>query len=197
MRGAWDDGIVIDSRPPAQGELLVASVGLGAGLFFEQSVVLLLDVNDGALGVTLNKQTHTEVASVLAEWAELVTPPAFLFSGGPLSPGGAVCLAQLANADEDPPGWGRVVGSTGLLQMDTPIELVRGCYTDLRIFAGYSGWGPGQLEDELAKGLWFRMAAREADVFGADPHGLWRRLLRRRGGHVGLLSTWADDPGLN
>ena len=54
-----------------------------------------------------------------------------------------------------------------------------------------------KLEDELAKGLWFRMAAREADVFGADPHGLWRRLLRRRGGHVGLLSTWADDPGLN
>lgn len=187
---------MIESKPPAQGELLVASVGLGAG-FFEQSVVLLLDVNDGALGVTLNKQTDTEVASVLPEWAEFVTPPACLFSGGPLSPSGAVCLAQLANPDEDPPGWGRVVGSTGLLQLDTPIELVRGCYTDLRVFAGYSGWGPGQLEDELANGLWYRMAAREDDVFGADPHGLWRRLLRRRGGHIGLLSTWADDPGLN
>ena len=140
LRRAWDDGRVIGSMPPAPGELLVAGVGLSVG-FFQQSVVLLVDVNDGAVGVALNKQTDTEVASVLPEWVEFVTPPAFLFLGGPLSPSGAVCLSQLANPDEEPPGWARVVGSTGLLHLSTPVDLVRGCYTDLRLFAGYSGWG--------------------------------------------------------
>lgn len=185
------------TQPPTVGELLV-STSQGSAEFFDQSVVLLLDCDrDGALGVTLNKLAGTALSAVLPDWTELVAPPRVLFSGGPVSPNGAVCVAKVHNPAEDPPGWRRVRDDVGLLHLDTPVELAAGGYTALRIYAGYSGWAPGQLEDELARGLWYRMASREDDIFTADPAGLWRRVLRRHGGAASLLSTWPSDPELN
>lgn len=184
-------------QPPVAGELLV-STAQGSGDFFEQAVVLLLDVDrDGALGVTLNKLATTTLESVLPSWIDLVAPPRVLFSGGPVSPNGAVCVAKLQNPAEEPPGWRRVTGDIGLLHLDTPVELAAGGYIALRIYAGYSGWAPGQLDDELTRGQWYRMPSREEDIFTADPGGLWRRVLRRHGGTAALLSTWAKDPELN
>lgn len=190
-------GDVSRTAPPAAGELLVSS-SQGSGDFFDQSVVLLLDCDgDGALGVTLNKLGDIPLASVLPDWIELVAPPNVLFVGGPVSPNGAVCVAKLVDPSEEPPGWRRVVGDIGLLHLDTPVELAAGGYTALRIYAGYSGWAPGQLDDELARGLWYRMDSREEDIFTADPAGLWRRVLRRQGGTPALLSTWPQDPQMN
>ncbi|MCB0885015.1 MAG: YqgE/AlgH family protein, partial [Propionibacteriaceae bacterium] len=97
----------------------------------------------------------------------------------------------------EPPGWRPVIGDIGLLHLDTPVEIASGGYTDLRIFAGYSGWAPGQLDEELARGAWFRMPSRDEDIFTADPTSLWRRILRRHGGTPALLSTWPKDPELN
>lgn len=185
------------AQPPTAGELLVCTTQ-GTKDFFDQSVVLLLDCDqDGALGVTLNKLAETPLAAVLPDWVDLVAPPRVLFTGGPVSPHGAVCVAKVADPAEEPPGWRRVIGDIGLLHLDTPVELAAGGYTALRIYAGYSGWSPGQLEDELARGQWYRMDSREDDIFTADPNGLWRRVLRRHGGTPALLSTWPEDPELN
>ena len=52
----------------------------------------------------------------------------------------------------------------------------------LRLFAGYSGWGPGQLEGEIAADAWFTVEAFDGDVFGPHPESLWRDVLRRQGG---------------
>lgn len=125
------------------------------------------------------------------------TPPRALFSGGPVSPDGAVCLARLADPEEEPPGWRRVCGDIGLLHLDTPVELARGTYLDLRVFAGYAGWEPGQLEGEILRGDWYRVPMRDQDVFGADVDGLWRRVLRRQHGDLARFSTWTDDPERN
>jgi len=197
----WGTGARIDdvlsSRPPKAGELLVSSAG-GSEDFFDQSVVLLLDCDgDGALGVALNKLSPTELDSVLPQWRDLVAPPQVLFAGGPVSPNGAICVAKLVDAGEDPPGWRRVIRDIGLLHLDTPVELAEGGYSNLGIVAGDSGWAPGQLEDELSRGLWYRASARDEDIFTAEPTGLWRRVLRRQGGQAALMSTWPTDPELN
>lgn len=185
------------SQPSAGGQVLVATVGSGAG-FFDQAVVLILDWDeDGALGVTLNKRFDADLEDALPGWMSLVSPPELLFAGGPISPDGAVCLARPAHRGEEPVAWRRVFGEIGLLHLDTPTELVRGAYSDLRIFAGYSAWENGQLEAELERGWWIRLAAQPEDIFTARPDELWRRILRRQGGQVGLLSTWAADPELN
>ncbi len=185
------------SPTPAPGDLLVATAG-GSDTFFDQSVVLLLDCDaDGTVGLALNKLAPTPLEAVLPQWLELVAPPRLLFAGGPVSPNGAVCLAKVARMDEDPPGWRRVVRDVGLLHLDTPVELADGGYTDLRIYAGYSGWAAGQLAEEMDRGLWYRCPARDEDVFTAEPAGLWRRVLRRLGGSASLLSTWVPDPEVN
>lgn len=182
---------------PRSGDLLVAGAGHSDGVF-DHSVVLVLDADgDGALGVILNKLSELSLASVLPEWVERVTLPRVLFHGGPVSPNGAICVASLADSAEDPPGWRRLFGNVGLLHLDTPLEIVAGAYDDLRIFAGYAGWSPGQLESELADGRWHVVGWRYDDVFGADPVPMWRRVLRRQPDRLAYLSTWTETPEQN
>ena len=192
---------------PAPGDVLVASVLLADGLF-NRTVVLVLDFDeDGALGVILNEISQTRLDAVLPDWVGLVSKPQLLFHGGPVSPNGAICLASVANAEEEPPGWRRLFDSTdanshqkfsiGLLHLDTPIEIVAGAYRDLRIFAGYSGWAAGQLQAEIAAGMWHVLDADYADIFSPEPLDLWRRVLRRQQSAVALFSTWVEDPDLN
>lgn len=179
------------------GALLVASVQLADGIF-NQTVVLILDYDaDGALGVILNEISQTPLDTVLPDWVKVVSGPPYLFHGGPVSPNGAICLASVANPGEEPPGWRRMFSSIGLLHLDTPIEIVHGAYRDLRIFAGYSGWSPGQLESEIEEGMWHVVPATYADVFATRPLDMWRGVLRRQHDELAFFATWTEDPELN
>lgn len=182
---------------PKPGQLLIASVLLTEGIF-SRSVVLVLDSDaDGALGVIINEISQTRLESVLPDWVDAVTEPKLLFSGGPVSPNGAICLASLARSGEEPPGWRRLFDDIGLLHLDTPIEIVAGAYADLRIFAGYAGWEPGQLQAEIAAGMWHVVPATYADVFSGRPHDLWRQVLRRQRNRLAFFSAYTDDADVN
>lgn len=179
------------------GDLLVASTLLTDGVF-DQSVVLVLDSDDdGALGVIVNEVSQTTLESVLPAWVPAVSEPKLLFHGGPVSPNGAICLASVAEAGEDPPGWRRLFDRVGLLHLDTPLEIVAGAYDDLRIFAGYAGWEPGQLAGEIAQQMWHVVPAEYDDVFGRRPTGLWRSVLRRQQNELAFFATWVQDPESN
>ena len=67
----------------------------------------------------------------------------------------------------------------------------------LRIFAGYAGWGEGQLEAEVEEGSWYVVAAQAPDVFRLDPSDLRRDVLRRQPGQLAWHSTRPADPELN
>jgi putative transcriptional regulator len=67
----------------------------------------------------------------------------------------------------------------------------------VRVFAGYSGWGPGQLERELEEPAWIVAGAEPGDVFAGDPDELWRRVLHRKGGKFNLIASMPYDPSLN
>lgn len=184
-------------REPRPGDLLVASVALADGVF-NATVVLVLDADaDGALGVILNELSPTSLDSVLPDWVSVVSEPQLLFHGGPVSPNGAICLARVRVPGEEPPGWRRLFGDVGLLHLDTPVEIVKGAYDDLRIFAGYAGWASGQLEAEIAEGMWHVVTAEASDVFGIAPLDLWRAVLRRQRTPVAVFSTWVEDPTTN
>ncbi len=66
-----------------------------------------------------------------------------------------------------------------------------------KVLAGYAGWGPGQLEGEMARGDWVTEPALPEDVFTARSEELWRDVLRRKGGKFLLLFTMAYDPDSN
>jgi len=184
---------------PVPGSLLVAAPTM-ADPNFARTIVLLLDAgSDGALGVVLNRPSELEVAAVLAPWAEVVSGPDVLFQGGPVETDSALAVADVlaSGADDEPVGWRRVFASTGLVDLDAPVELLAPAVSSLRIFAGYAGWSAGQLEDEIAEGAWYVVPAEAGDPFLDDPSGLWATVLRRQGGQLAMLATMPAEPTLN
>ena len=179
------------------GMLLVASPEL-LDPNFADSVVLLLDADeDGAMGVVLNRPSEVPVSAVLAPWSELVASPDVLFHGGPVQPDGALAVGWLGDAAEPPVGFRELAGGLGILDLDTPVELVGGTLRGLRIFVGYAGWGPGQLHGEIAGGDWYVVPALPPDAFLDDASELWRDVLRRQPGELAWHSTRPVDPDLN
>jgi putative transcriptional regulator len=159
--------------------------------------VLLLDTGEsGSLGVVLNRPTELEVVTVLEAWADLVVGPSVLFQGGPVETEAALAVATVAG-DDEPIGWRRVFGSTGLVDLDAPVEIMASAVSAMRIFAGYAGWGSGQLEAEIEEGAWYVVPAEPQDPFLVEPDQLWGRVLRRQGGQLAMLATMPAEPGLN
>jgi putative transcriptional regulator len=181
----------------APGTLLLAAPGLLDPSFVD-TVVLLLDVNDeGALGVVLNRPSALPVSEVLGDWGDVVEEPEVLFQGGPVAPDGALAVALALPGGEDAAGFSPLWGRVGLLDLDTPLELVEGTVDRLRIFAGYAGWGVGQLQDEVAEGSWYVVPGRVDDVFAGEASDLRRQVLRRQPGDLAMHATRPTDPELN
>jgi putative transcriptional regulator len=184
------------------GRLLAATPLLGDPNF-RRTVVLIVedDPEEGTLGVVLNRPTEVPVGQVLEPWTELVTGPSVVFRGGPVSPNSALALA-LARGEEEPVGWRSLDGSPlmskiGLVDLDAPPELLAGGITSFRVFAGYAGWGAGQLRAEIDEGAWYVLSGEPADAFVAEPERLWPSLLRRQGGELAFVATYPDDPVMN
>jgi len=184
------------------GRLLVATPLLGDPNF-RRTVILIVEdePEEGTLGVVLNRPTEVQVGQVLESWTDLVTGPTVVFKGGPVSPNSALALA-LAQGDEEPLGWRSLDGSSlmsriGLVDLEAPPELLAGGITSLRVFAGYAGWGPGQLQAEIDEGAWYVLPGEPTDAFLAEPEQLWPAVLRRQGGDFAIVATYPDDPMLN
>ena len=128
-------GVNRDAKVRA-GDLLVATRAL-VDPNFSDSVVLVVDADgDGALGVVLNRPSAVPVAQVLDGWAEVVDEPETLFVGGPVSPEGALAVGLLSPDAEPPLGFREFAGRLGLVDLDTPIEILDGTLVGMRIFAG-------------------------------------------------------------
>ena len=184
------------------GRLLVATPLLGDPNF-RRTVILIVEdePEEGTLGVVLNRPTEVQVGQVLESWTDLVTGPTVVFKGGPVSPNSALALA-LTRGEDEPLGWRSLDGSAmmsriGLVDLGAPPELLAGGITSLRVFAGYAGWGPGQLRAEIEEGAWYVVAGEPTDAFLAEPERLWPEVLRRQGGEFAIVATYPDDPLLN
>ncbi len=165
---------------------------------FAGTVVLMLDVDDnGALGVVLNRPSAIPVAGVLESWGQVVAEPEVLFVGGPVGPEGALAVARLADPADVPVGFREITTGLGLLDLDTPPELLAGSLAGLRIFAGYAGWGADQLAAEVEEGAWYVVPGEAPDAFRLDPTEMWRDVLRRQPGELSWHSTRPVDPELN
>jgi putative transcriptional regulator len=148
---------------------------------------------DGAVGVVLNRVTDHEVVEAAPPLAPLVPPDDLLFVGGPVQPESAVVLADFERPDA---AQVLAFGTIGFLPPETdPDEL--GPLRRARVFAGYAGWGAGQLDAELDQDAWLVEPATTEDVFTDEPDALWGRVVRRLGPRYELMSTMPDDPSMN
>lgn len=175
----------MDHPSSVAGRLIVASPALDDPNFARTIVLVCEHDADGALGVVLNRATSEPVEAHLPGWASTLAAPPVVFVGGPVQPETAVALAEGATAP--------CLGDVGLADVgEEPSDVGR-----VRVFAGYAGWGPGQLDAELEAGAWAIAHGRPDDVFHPDPERLWHDLLRRQRGELLLWSTLPPDPSLN
>jgi putative transcriptional regulator len=165
---------------------------------FSRTVVFMVEHNDdGALGVVLNRPTDVPVADPLPEWSTVATDPGVAFLGGPVQPQDAVIgLARVA-APEECDGWQALVGTLGTVDLGRSPDEIPVALESVRVFAGYAGWGPRQLDVELTRNDWFVVDAHPDDMFTSDPAALWRDVLRRQRGDLAMVANFPLDPSVN
>ena len=177
------------------GRLLVATPLLLDPNFYRAVVLILEQGDDGALGLTLNRALDVAPGEYLPNWTDVITDPDAIFAGGPVNREMAVGLAWRPGVPEEEV-WHPVLGGVGLIDLTEGPEAVGGL-EGLRVFSGYAGWGPGQLEAELATGSWFVLDATVADAFTVEPERLWHDVLRRQPNRLALFADYPPDPSLN
>ena len=179
------------------GRLLVATPALRDPNFDRTVVLLVAHEEAGALGVVLNRATEVKVSDVLGPWGSLAGEPAVVFEGGPVQPEAAICLARTRPGVARLSGFNRVTGAVGTIDLSTDPAILREGVVGVRIFAGYAGWEPGQLESELEDGSWMVFEALPGDAFVDRPDDLWTMVLRRQGGLTAAVALFPSDPTLN
>ncbi|HEU0130757.1 MAG TPA: YqgE/AlgH family protein [Mycobacteriales bacterium] len=177
-----------------RGALLVSTPGL-RDPNFDRTVVLVLEHDEnGSLGLILNRPSATPVGEVLPSWHDLTSEPSVVFSGGPVDGSAAICLGSTRPGISARAAVQPINPTLGVVDLDSDPALLAGGVAYVRVFAGYSGWGGGQLEAEIEAGGWFVVDGLPGDPFTAAPLALWRTVLRRQGGRLALFSTYPDDP---
>lgn len=165
------------------GKLLVALPVL-VDANFDRTVVYVVSHDEvgGAVGLVLNRPSETTVDDALPQWAARVSAPEVVFVGGPVQTDMAIALGDLVDRVD-----------TIDLDADPALLPVRA----VRVFAGYAGWAPGQLEDELTEGAWAVCDSMPGDAFRADATDLWYAVLRRQRGDLRRLALLPDDVSVN
>jgi putative transcriptional regulator len=176
------------------GQLLLASPTL-RDPNFERTVVLIgLHSDEGAMGVVLNRPSGVTVAEAAPQLEQAVGETAAVYMGGPVQQSSIVFLAEFL--DPAPAGV-LVLGRIGFPAPDADIDELSEATERVRVFAGFAGWGEGQLEAEIEEGDWIAQAALPEDVFTDVPEQLWSRVLTRKGGSYALVARMPPDPSVN
>ena len=171
----------IAAEDAANSIFLVARRGMPDPRFRETVVLVTQPRRGGPFGVIINRPLEQRLSELLGEFKSLREREDVVYFGGPVNPGGLVFLVR---ATTSPPRGVLVLkdvyftGDTELieklLQRPDPTQ-------GLKVFAGYSGWGPGQLQREIERGDWHVMPASAATVFEKDASGIWPELIERAG----------------
>jgi putative transcriptional regulator len=200
------NSFVIGEHFSTKGQLLVAAPALEDPNFHRTVIFMLEHRADGAVGVVINRPlADPHHVSGIDDWLTLLHEPAMIYYGGPVEVDGLIGIASMrgpigdrpetTSDDSEPlPADEWVLGTVDLAA--APYEAAAQVGS-VRIFRGYAGWGPMQLDSELATDSWIVVAAEPGDVFDPQPERLWRTVLRRQGGRVAWLADAPNDLSAN
>lgn len=184
-----------------RGHFLIAGSRLKDANFFKSVILIVEHGPDGAMGLVINHPSPVTVASALQEHVDLPESQDLVYIGGPVEPAALFVIHNSISIDptEMPVVDGVFMGSScevfeEILQASSHTE-----DEDLRyrVFAGYSGWGPGQLEGELERGDWLTLPAEAEFVFRAEPYEVWDDLLAKSFQAKRLLPLDCEHPEWN
>jgi putative transcriptional regulator len=176
------------------GQLLLASPTLRDPNFIRTVVLVSVHSDEGAMGVVLNRPSAVTVGEAVPQLEDAVAEEEPVYVGGPVQPSSIVFLAEFL--DPSPAGL-LVLGRIGFPAPDAGIEELTEATARRRVFAGYAGWGEGQLDAEVEEGDWIAHTALPEDVFTELPEELWATVLTRKGGSYALIARMPPDPSVN
>jgi len=176
-----------------RGHLLVASPSL-LDPNFRRAVVLVTEhTEDGAAGLVLNRPSPVDVSAAVPQLEPVVEDGDAVWVGGPVQPEAVLVLGEFLDPDD---AAVPLFDSLGFPSLSEPDDIAPAT-TRRRVFAGYAGWGAGQLEAEVAEEDWILEPALPDDAFTDEPDELWRDVLRRKGGIYELVARMPEDPRVN
>ncbi len=165
---------------PQAGAFLIASRTLTDPNFRESVVLLLEHKPTGTAGLIINRATQVPVSLALPQIPELAKENHPVHIGGPVALSSIMLLVKTRHRlSEAKP----IVNDIYLATSESVVrKLVKGPHTALRYYAGYAGWGPGQLEFELQQGSWYLLQADTDLIFERKAEEIWPQLIRRAEG---------------
>ena len=177
-----------------RGQLLIASPVLEDPNFHRTVILVTEHTDEGAMGVVLNRPSPAEVGEAVPELSDLAGEDAPIWVGGPVQTEALILLAEFRDRGA---AAAIVVADVELVSAEVETEELVEATRRARVFAGYSGWGPGQLEAELEEESWIVEPPVPAELFAPDAENLWSAVLERKGGRFALLARMPLDPSLN
>jgi putative transcriptional regulator len=165
---------------------------------FRQTVVLICEHGSGgSLGLVLNRRTDQYITEVLPQATGLHEKAGFVYIGGPVQKDSLLILHRMERdiPESRPIFDGVCLG--GELSCLEEMFAQGGGEGLIRVYMGYAGWAPGQLQSELSTGSWLVLPAEMKMVFARDPLQVWPTILRSQGDAYTLYATMPPDPSLN
>lgn len=178
-----------------RGKLIIAGPTLLDPNFARTVVLIAEHTQEGAMGLVLNRPAETLVDEAVPDLGWMATDDERVWVGGPVAETAVIVLAEWARPELAGALVEADLGFVGA-EADGPDQL-DGAIRRARVFAGHAGWGPGQLEEELAGESWIVEPPRREEIFTADPDALWSAVLRRKGSRFAVLATMPPDPSVN
>jgi putative transcriptional regulator len=177
-----------------KGRLLVATPALFDPNFRRAVVLVGEHGEEGAMGLVLNRPADVIVGDAVPPLAVVAGEESRVYVGGPVQPEAVLVLAEF---DDPSVAATIVVGDVGFASSDDDLEALAGATRRARVFAGYAGWGPGQLESELEEESWLVEPADGVDLFPGSDDDLFASVLSRKGGTYRVLALMPEDPSTN
>ena len=183
------------SQKSLKGQLILDN-GKLRGSFFHRTVILICQHDsEGAFGLVLNRSTKNKVGEAVVANLPDTLKEETLFLGGPVQP---QALSYLHNDTYLPDA--NVLTNLSLgHSLDSLVDLGESFSSTVRlkIFAGYAGWSPGQLEEEMKRDTWMTHPASLELVFHPNPEQLWPAILKEKGWKYKLIAESPEDPSWN
>lgn len=187
--------MALNKLRPCKGRILISEPFLREP-FFKRSVIILTEHNElGSMGFILNKPIEMKSNGSIANFSQFNGP---LFLGGPLNKNQLFFIHTLGEKVK-----GSLKISDGLylggdLKIITRlIETKRVKPSEFRLFAGYSGWGPNQLNQEIKEKSWIVADTDLENVMDKNFNGLWAKVLKGMGKEFAMMANFPENPSLN
>ena len=163
---------------------------------FNRAVVFVIAHGaEGAIGLVLNQPTQERLGSLLPHWENQNFKDSTVFCGGPVEANSTMGLGRFVGETDESTTF--ILANIGVIDLKIDPKALPPSLVNLRPYVRYSGWGPMQLEAELAANAWFVVDVDPQDMFRVKTEDLWSMVLRRQTGTMSWLSNYPPDPRMN